>query len=83
MSNARKTKPSPVTPAPQLLGKGNYSIYQAPNGDGVISYRPEGEDKDSHQVIPKGVWSIIMSALRGEQIDMNPMTLMKMFMGVK
>lgn len=78
MSNAKKAKSAG---APVKLGAGRYTIYQTPEGDGVISYRPEGEDKDSHQVIPSGVWSILMKAIRGEAVDVNPMSIMKMLMG--
>jgi hypothetical protein len=76
MSNTRKSKPQP-----ELLGKGQYAIYQAPNGDGVIAYRPEGEEKDSHQVVPARFWSVMMKMLRGEITEMNPMALAKMMIG--
>ena len=78
MSNTRKSKPQP-----ELLGKGSYAIYQARNGDGVIAYRPDGEDKDSHQVVPAKFWSLMMKMLRGEVTEMNPMALMKLIMGSK
>jgi hypothetical protein len=80
MSNSKKVKPA-AEGAPVALGKGRYAIFQNSNGDGVIAYRPEGEKEDSHQVIPAGIWKIILSALRGEAVDVNPMTLMKMLMG--
>jgi hypothetical protein len=68
---------------PQAIAKGRYAIYQTASGDGVITYRPDGEEADSHQVVPRAIWSIIGKALRGEPVDMNPVTLMKMFMGAK
>lgn len=75
MSNKRKSHPQP-----ELLGKGSYAIYQATNGDGVIAYRPDGEEKDSHQVVPAKFWSLLMKMLRGEMQDMNPVALMKLMM---
>ena len=65
---------------PEILGKGKYAIYQTPEGDGVISYRPEGDEEDQHQVIPARFWSILMKILSGEITDLNPMSVMKMLM---
>ena len=86
-----KPKPAEAKPAvhpagsqkPEVLGRGRYAIYQSPNGDGVISYRPDGEDTDQHQVVPARFWSVLMGILSGEVKDMNPMALMKMLMGGK
>ena len=80
MSNTRHLKKDPE-PKPTPLGKGRYAIYQTPEGDGVITYRPDGETKDNHQVIPKGIWSLVMRAIRGEEINVSPMDLMRMMMG--
>ena len=76
MSNTRKSKPQP-----ELLGKGSYAIYQARNGDGVIAYRPDGEEKDSHQVVPAKFWSLLMKILSGEVKGLSPVEMMKMLMG--
>lgn len=73
MSNSKKAKVHP-------LGSGRYAIYQTPEGDGVISYRPDGEEQDSHQVVPAKFWSVLMKILSGEMKDISPMTLMKMLM---
>ena len=78
MSNSRKTR-NPIHPV--LLGKGTYAIYQAPDGDGVIAYRPDGEEQDQHQVIPAKVWKVILAAMRGETTKMGPAELLKLFMG--
>ena len=83
-----RTKTAPaVHPAgpksPEVLGRGRYAIYQDPSGDGIISYRPEGADADSHQVVPARIWTVILGVLRGEITDMNPMTVMKLLMGAK
>ena len=85
MSNTRKTRQSAddsqtAAAKPKLLGKGHYAIFEAPNGDGVVAFRPEGEDKDSHQVVPAKFWSLALKMLRGETQDLNPMELMKMMM---
>lgn len=78
MSNTRKVKA--VAPKPDVLGKGRYAIYQTPEGDGVISYRPDGDAEDQHQVIPAKFWSVLMGILSGEIKDLNPVTVMKMLM---
>ena len=77
MSNRKTADP------PTLLSRGRYAIYQAPNGDGVISYRPDGEEADSRQVIPSKFWNVVVKVLRGEMTDVNPMTLLKMLAGGK
>ena len=77
MSNTKHIKPQ----GPQLIGKGTYAIYESPDGDGVIAYRPEGREKDTHQVIPKSIWSLVMQAMRGEKISANPMEIIKALMG--
>ena len=56
MSNTKKAS----KPQPQKLGSGKYAIFQTPEGDGVISYRPDGEEQDSHQVVPAKFWSMLM-----------------------
>ena len=84
MSNARKTKEAPAEKTqPELLGKGRYAIYQTPDGNGVISYRPDGADADAHQVVPAKFWAVLMGILSGEVKDMNPVSLMKMLIGGK
>ena len=80
MSNAKKAA---AAPPPVKLGAGRYAIYQTPAGDGVISYRPDGQDADSHQVVPAKFWTVLMGILSGEVKDMNPVSLMKMLMGAK
>lgn len=65
-------------PAP--LAKGRYALYELPNGDGLLAYRPEPEEEDRHQVIPGGIWKILMSLARGEKPEINPMLLMKAMM---
>ena len=77
MSNSRKIK---LASSPTLVSKGSYAIYEAPNGDGVIAYRQDGDEKDSHQVVPAKFWSLAMKMLRGEISDLNPASLMKMMM---
>ena len=76
-----KTKPKAAPPV--LLSRGRYAIYESPNGDGVVTYRPDGEEADSHQVIPSRFWGVIVKVLRGEVIDANPMMLLKMLAGGK
>lgn len=90
MSNTRKTKGSatvadrpqaPEKAQPELLGKGRYSIYQTPDGDGVISYRPDGEDADQHQVVPAKFWSVLVGILSGQAKNLSHLEIMKLLMG--
>lgn len=85
MSRARPPGPdrAPAPAKPVLLSKGRYAIYQAPNGDGVISYRPENQDFDQRQVVPARFWAVMTGIASGEIKDMNPVTLMKMIMAGK
>ena len=83
MSKAKPEPDAPEKAKAELLGKGRYSIYQTPAGDGVISYRPDGEEADTHQVIPSRFWSVATKVLRGEMNDVNPMALLKMLAGGK
>lgn len=80
MSNTRKLRKPAEKSSPTLMSKGTYAIFEASNGDGVIAYRPDGEQADQHQVVPAKFWTILMKMLRGEVQDMNPMTLMKLMM---
>lgn len=81
MSNTKKLKAA--KPDPVALGKGRYAIYQTPEGDGVITYRPDGEDHDSHQVIPAKFWGVLMGILNGEIKNLSPVELIKMLTGKK
>ena len=83
MSKAKPEPDAPEKAKAELLGKGRYSIYQTPDGDGVISYRPDGADADAHQVVPAKFWTVLMGILSGEVKDLNPVSLMKMLMGGK
>lgn len=96
MSNTRKIKPAAAVAAPseagttvkgpgggtkpQLLGRGRYSIYQAPNGDGVVSYRQDDATEDSQQVVPAKFWSLLMKLLKGEAESLSPLDIMKVLM---
>jgi hypothetical protein len=66
---------------PVILGRGRYAIYQSPNGDGVISYRPDGEDADQHQVVPAKFWSILTGMLSGQVKALSPVEIVKLIMG--
>lgn len=81
MPNTKNTKNS--VDKPTMIGKGRYAIFETPEGNGVISYRPDGENQDQHQVIPSGIWQFLMKAMRGEAVDLNPMTIMKLLVGGK
>ena len=80
MSNTRKLK-TPPGGEPVQLGRGQYAIYQTPEGDGVISFRPDGQDHDQHQVVPARFWRVLLGILSGEIKDINPAAMVKMMMG--
>ena len=65
---------------PEVISKGRYAIHQTPEGEGVITYLPDGEEEASHHVVPKGIWTMMMKMLHGEQVDLNPMSLMKLLL---
>ena len=84
MASKAKTEDHPAgSPKPEVLGRGRYTIYQAPNGDGVISYRPDGADADQRQVVPAKFWTVLLGILSGQAPDLNPVAMMKMLMGGK
>lgn len=83
MSNARKPRPAGPAGAKVLISRGRYAIYQTPGGDGVLSYRPDGEDADLHQVVPARFWSVLLGILSGEVKDLSPVQMIKMVMGGK
>lgn len=66
---------------PTTISKGRYSIFQTPEGDGVVVYRPDGEKEDQRQVVPAKFWKIITGVLSGEVTSLSPMDLMKTLMG--
>jgi hypothetical protein len=75
---SRETGPA-EPPVP--IARGAYSLYELPNGDGLLAYRPEHLEEDLHQVIPAPAWNFIQRAMRGEKIDLNPMQLLQAMMG--
>jgi hypothetical protein len=81
----RSAKASGENPAcaPELLGKGRYAIYQAPNGDGIISYRPDDIESDAHQVVPAKIWALILGAIRGEVKQMSALEIVKIMMAAR
>ena len=82
VSSRKKTAAAqaPAEGTPLLLGRGRYSIYQTPEGDGVVVYRADGTDADEHQVVPAKFWTVLMGILSGEIKNLNPMDLMKVLM---
>jgi hypothetical protein len=86
MPATRKAKPAGAEAAeakPVTLSKGRYAIYEAPNGDGVISYRPDGQEADQHQVVPAKFWTVLTGIASGQVTDLNPVSLLKMIMAGK
>jgi hypothetical protein len=70
-----------MTDSPKLISRGRYAIYEAPNGDGVVSYRPDDSEQDGHQVVPARFWGMALKILQGGDPGMTPVKLMKMLAG--
>jgi hypothetical protein len=64
--------------SPKLISRGRYAIHEAPGGDGVISYRPDGAEEDSHQVIPAKFWAVALKIISGQDPGLTPGKLMKL-----
>lgn len=71
MSDVQAQETAPEPPGPVLLSRGVYSLYETPDGAAVLSYRPEGQDEDSHQPIPPGIWQLLGKATRGEKVSIT------------
>jgi len=64
---------------PRLLAKGRFALYESADGGAVLSYRPDGDKEDQHQVIPAAIWRIFQAAMRGD--DVNPLSILKAVAG--
>ena len=60
---------------------GRAAVFETPDGGAVVAYRADGEQADSHHPIPAAVWQIMASLMRGEAIDLNPLSIVKLLMG--
>ena len=82
MSNSRKViSNGQKASRPEPVGQGRYALYTTSKGEGVLSYRPDGCEEDYHQLIPAILWGILLKGMRGEEVDANPITLIKAMMG--
>jgi hypothetical protein len=55
----------PATAEPELLSKGAYSLYRAPDGGMRLIYRPEGADRDEHLAFPAAIVRMAEAAAGG------------------
>lgn len=62
---------------PELLSRGVYSLYRAPDGAMHLAYRPEGTEEDLHLVIPAAMVRMAEAAASGQ----GPMGRMRALMG--
>lgn len=67
--SARKPTAVKETVPPELLSRGQYSLYSTADGGAHLAYRPDGQDEDSHQPIPASVWQLLGKAMRGEKVS--------------
>lgn len=57
----------PAKPVPAL--KGRFALYITPDKGLVLSYRPDGKDKDNQMVVPGFVLSMAASAAPGGTVE--------------
>jgi hypothetical protein len=55
----------PATTEPELLSKGAYSLYRAPDGGMRLIYRPEGAEEDQHLAFPAAIVRMAEAAAGG------------------
>lgn len=65
----------------KLISMGRYAIYETADGEGVVAYRPDGQEADSHQVVPAKFWSLVLKMISGEIKNMSPLSMMKVLTG--
>ena len=70
-----------VQQKPHEVWKGRAAVFETADGGAVVAYRADGETADSHHPIPAAVWQIMASLMRGEAIDLNPLSIVKLLMG--
>lgn len=57
---------NPAPAGPELLSKGQYSLYRSPDGGMHLAYRAEGMDEDGHLVVPPAMVRMGMAAAEGK-----------------
>lgn len=62
---------------PELLSRGRYSLYKAPDGGMHLAYRPEDAGEDLHLVVPAAMVRMAEAAAAGQ----GPMGRMRALMG--
>lgn len=65
----------------KLISMGRYAIYETADGEGVVAYRPDGQETDNHQVVPAKFWSLVLKMISGEIKNMSPLSMMKVLTG--
>jgi len=67
--------------SPKLISRGRYAIHETPEGEGVVSYRPDGAEEDSHQLVPARFWGVALKILNGQDPGLKPGALLKLMVG--
>lgn len=52
--------------APELLSRGQYSLYKSPDGGMHLAYRAEGMTEDAHLVMPPALVRMAQAAAEGK-----------------
>lgn len=55
-----------AVPAGERAGKGVYSLWKTDDGGMHLSFRPDGDEGDSHLPIPGGLLQMLMAAADGK-----------------
>lgn len=66
MDVEKQEAPAAGAPAPELMSRGTYAIYQTPKGGLVISYRVDGATEDGHLDVPAPMVSMARRMADGE-----------------
>jgi len=53
-------------PKPELLSRGQYGLYRAPDGGMHLAYRPDGAEEDLHLVVPAAMVRMAEAAAAGQ-----------------
>lgn len=53
-------------PKPELLSRGAYSLYRAPDGGMHLAYRPDEAEEDLHLVVPAAMVRMAEAAAAGQ-----------------
>ena len=63
----------------ELIGAGQYWLYEQPNGSALLQWNDAGGGEDSEQEIPAEVWKLLRAVVAGKKI--GPQAALRMLTG--